>query len=151
MQALSNDNVSNDKAWEIIECILTDENKKDDGTDMRYDLLHQHASTWIKRASTDQAKRYFGSRIKHRKFAALDDFVSATLWIDALCEWLNESTTNMERTLVDAMEAFGIADELFILSSQNDGREGTRGSFLYIYGSSRDSGRGDCLEACKQK
>ncbi|CAL6382775.1 unnamed protein product [Bathycoccus prasinos] len=125
MQALSNDNVSNDKAWEIIECILTDENKKDAGTDMRYDLLHQYSSTWIPRASTDQAKRYFGSRIKHRKFAALvDDLVSATLWIDALREWLGESTTNMERTLVDAMEALELQmNSLFSRRKVTDEKE----------------------------
>ena len=125
MQALSNDNVSNDKAWEIIECILTDENKKDAGTDMRYDLLHQYSSTWIPRASTDQAKRYFGSRIKHRKFDALvDDLVSATLWIDALREWLNESTANMEETLIDAMEALELQmNSLFSRRKVTDEKE----------------------------
>ena len=125
MQALSNDNVSNDKAWEIIECILTDENKKGAGTEIRYDLLHQYSSTWIPRASTDQAKRYFGSRIKHRKFDALvDDLVSATIWIDALREWLNESTTNMERTLVDAMEALELQmNSLFSRRKVTDEKE----------------------------
>ena len=105
MQALSNDSFSNEKAELLIDCILTDEKERDDGTDMRYDLLHQHASTWIKRASKDQAMRYFASRIRRRKFAALDDFVSATLWIDALCEWLRKSATNSEKILIDVMEA----------------------------------------------
>ena len=105
MQALSNDSFSNEKAKLLIDCILTDEKERDDGTDMRYDLLHQHASTWIKRASRDQAMRYFASRIRRRKFAALDDFVSATLWIDALCEWLRKSATNSEKILIDVMEA----------------------------------------------
>jgi len=106
MQALSNENFSKNKAREIIDCVLMDENKRDDGTDVRYDLLHQYASTWIPRASEDQAKRYFASRIKHRKFAALvDDLALATLWIDALRDWLSKATKNSEETLVNAMEA----------------------------------------------